>query len=420
MTKKLGSLEKVSEKTTRTKRLWLKGKKEDLPVYRIPTKHLYFNIENGRYADKMLQLKTDNPGVDVDPKVNKWKTEIFKMLKGDYTGNIELEGTESDRIDFERLSEDIKNREQLEPGVVLADGGVVDGNRRLAVLMSLKSPKFDYFEGVILPEDIPAEDRWRIEVGIQMGKDPQLEYSRVNKVLKIRQGLELFRAIKLALGKTPEDMVADSMYGVSRKEIADEIALLNLINQYLDFFKMSGQYHRVGNRSERLIEVLNAIRAAEGKLKPHEMAKFKSSLFVVVRENIMNNWEIRNFSRALGGRAKSPGKKSKPIEKAVDHFIAHSTDPKMVVDAYSKNKQTKLVEKSKNICDEFKDIFDAEKEANRPLTLAKDAHTKLATLNVSLKKFKKPEDFQPIKKELIAIKKLVKACHNTLHNVKKK
>lgn len=67
------------------------------------------------------------------------------MLKRDYKGNIEVEGTEKDKIAFERLKEDIDNREQLNPGVVLADGGVVDGNRRLAVLLSLGGQRYNRF-----------------------------------------------------------------------------------------------------------------------------------------------------------------------------------------------------------------------------------------------------------------------------------
>ncbi|MDI6783859.1 MAG: hypothetical protein QME64_07175, partial [bacterium] len=82
------SLEKISVKTNRTLRVWLKGQKQDLWVYRIPKEYLYFNIENGRYADKMIQLKADNPGVDIDPKLEHWRQVIYKMLKGEYKGSI--------------------------------------------------------------------------------------------------------------------------------------------------------------------------------------------------------------------------------------------------------------------------------------------------------------------------------------------
>lgn len=414
------SLEKVSEETDRKELLWVKGKKQEFPVYRIPKQHLYFNIENGRYADKMIQLRADNPGVDIDPKEEQWKKEILNMLKGEYRGALEGAGTEKDKVAFQRLRVDIVDRTQLKPGVVLADGGVIDGNRRLAVLMTLDGPAFSYFEGVILPEDIPATDRWGIEVGIQMGKDQQLDYSPINKLLKIRQGLELFKSIPLPSGETPESMVAKSLYGVDKKEIESSIDRINLIDEYLAFFKMPGQYHRVSDKSEQFIEAVNVLKAAGDKIKTHEMSKLKSQLFVIIRENLMSNWDIRNFSKALGGRSKSPGRKSKPIEKAIKHFIEHSTDPTMIRNAYTENKQAKLVEKAKTVCAEFKNIYEAEKEANQPLSLVKDARIKMETLKESLKSFKKDEDEPMIKKELIEIKKLAKACYSTLINVSKK
>jgi len=412
--KKIESLEKISQPTERTLRLWLKGQKCDLKVYRIPTPYLYFNIENGRYADKMLQLRADNPGVDIDPKQDKWKAEIYKMLKGEYTGSIGIEGTEGDKTAFERLREDIEKREQLNPGIILTDGGVIDGNRRLAVLLSLTGDRFKYFDGVILPEDISAEDRWRIEVGVQLGKDQKLDYSPINQLLKIRQGLQLYKTMKLPSGKTAEKMVADALYGVSVKEVGDSIDRINLIDEYLDFFKIPGQYFRVADKSERFIEAVNTLRAA-GKLVPHEMAKLKVQLFIIIREEIMTNWEIRDIKNALGGDPKARGRKTIPIQKAIHHLIQHTTEPIFVREAYLNNNQRKVVEKSKTICREFKDIFNAERDANQPIALAKEARTKLEVLKETLKDFKKTEDGPAIKKELCEIKKITKACFSTLN-----
>jgi len=414
------SLVKVSTETERKERVWLKGKKEDLPVYRIPISHLYFNIENGRYADKMLQLKAEHPGADIDPKENTWKRKIYDMLKGEYKGNLNIEGTERDKKAFERLKEDICNREQLKPGIVLADGGVIDGNRRLAVLMSLEDQRFKFFDGVILPSDISAEDRWQIEVGVQLGKDQQLDYSPINKLLKIRQGLQMYKDMPLTTGKTPESMVADALYGVSKEEVSASIELITLIDDYLEFFKHKGQYHLVADNNERFIETLNNLKAAEGKLQPHDMGKLKSFLFITIKEELMDNWEMRKIGNALGGITKARGRKSTPIKKAMDHLITHTTDPKMVRDAYTSEKQHKVVEKSRTICREFLDICAAEKLANQPLTLAKDAHTKLETLKESLKELKKPEDALSIVKELVSMKKLIKSCLSSIKLPKRK
>lgn len=411
--KTVPSLKEVSIETDRTLRLWLQGDKQDLKVYRIPIQHLYFNIENGRYRDKMLQLRADYPGVNIDPKEDKWRTEIHKMLKGDYVGTVGVEGTEEDRSAFERLMEDIKTREQLSPGIVLSDGGVIDGNRRLAVLFSLTGERFTFFDGVILPENINHLDRWRIEVGAQLGKDQKLDYSPINQLLKIREGLELYKSIKIPEGKTPQDMVAEALYGVSPKEVNDSIDRINLIDEYLDFFKLKGKYFCIADRNERFIEAVNTLKAAE-RLPPHEKAKLKVQLFVIIKEGIMTNWEIRDIRRALGGDPKSRGRKTEPIQKAVGHFITHSTDPKAVRDSYIGNTQVKVVEKTKTLCREFKDIFEAEKDANQPLHLVKEARTRLEVLKESLKDFKKTDDGVEIKQELEIIKKLTKACLSTI------
>lgn len=416
---KTSSLEKISEKTDRTLRVWLKGKKEDLRVYRIPISDLYFNIENGRYADKMIQLKADNPSIDIDPKKEKWRDEIYNMLKGDYKGSIDIGGTEDDKLEFNRLKDDIKKREQLDPGIVLSDGGVIDGNRRLAVLMDIKEMRFNRFDGVILPEDISAEDRWRIEVGIQLGRDQRLEYSYINKLLKIREGLKLYRQTKLPKGMTPESMVANALYGVQPKEIIDEIERINFIDEFLEFFKMSGQYHSLGAHGERFIEAVKIMKSAE-KLQPTQRARLKVQLFVIIKESIMNNRELRDIRKALGGDSKARGRKSNPIQKAVEHLITHASEPKNVKEAYVGKKQQKIVEKTSIICQEFQDIYTAERNSSQPLNLAKDARIKLQTLKESIKLLEKKADKTSILKELGNISGLVKACYTSINQKKLK
>src|SRR5882762_5669376 len=113
-------IEQYSEKTDRKHLIWFNGAKHELDVYRVPTKHLHFNIQNGRYADKMIQLRADYPGEHIEPRIPKWKVEISKMLRGEYPG------TQDDREPWERLRDDVKGKSQLTPGVVIADGGVID------------------------------------------------------------------------------------------------------------------------------------------------------------------------------------------------------------------------------------------------------------------------------------------------------
>jgi hypothetical protein len=103
-----------------------------------------------------------------------------------------------------------------------------------------------------------------------------------------------------------------------------------------------------------------------------------------------------------------------PIQNAINHLITHATEPKDVRNSYANNSQAKLIEKAKTVCKEFQDIFSAEKAANKPLQLVKEARTKLEVLKGSLRDFKKTEDSVAICNELTEIKKIVKACFSTI------
>ena len=103
------NLLQVGQKTERVERHWIGGSKRDLEVYRIPLEHLYFNIENGRYADRMIRLRHEHPGVSIDPREDKWKEKIEEMLAGEH------KDTARDSAAFKKLIEDIEARDHCAP-----------------------------------------------------------------------------------------------------------------------------------------------------------------------------------------------------------------------------------------------------------------------------------------------------------------
>ena len=91
-------LMQVGQATGRKERFWIGGQKHDLDVYRIPLQYLYFNIENGRYADRMLRLQHENKGQQIDARKPKWANEIERMLAGEHRE------TTQDQAAFEKLT----------------------------------------------------------------------------------------------------------------------------------------------------------------------------------------------------------------------------------------------------------------------------------------------------------------------------
>lgn len=405
-------LQQVSEATGRKQLLWIKGKREERDVRRVPTKFLFFNIENGRYADKMIQLRADHSGVHIDPREPRWQKEIFRMLKGEYPG------TDADQEPFEKLREDIKNRLQLRPGVVLQDGAVLDGNRRFAVLLDLQRTeanpeRFAYLDAVILPSDIPGVERWRIEAGLQLGRDEQLDYSPINRLLKIREGLALFSKEKLPPGTTAEQMIADSLFGVTSDVIEENIERLRLIDQYLNFIKNPGAYHLIGERMERFIEAVNVLRAARKQQRPAEWVnRLRVVLFAHIRDMTMDNWDLRKVLQAMGGK-----KPTAVNEGALDEFLQFDGDVKDIQEKLaSSGKQSPLAPKLADKAQDFLEAVEAGKAAGEPARLASRANKNLEALDQALtspeltKHQGWPERIKPVPQLLGASIKLGQQC----------
>jgi len=372
--KKAGDIDlvKVAEKTDRKELFDIKGNTVELPVYRVPTKHLFFNIENGRYADKMLQLREDNPDVEIDPRQDQWKKKIKTMLEGTYPG------TSGDKEPFQRLRADILASRQRRPGVVLNDGGVLDGNRRLAVLVDLAaSPepnpsRFEWLDAVILPPNVGPEDRWRIEAGLQIGKDEKLAYSPINQLLKIREGLKIFSGVE-----KPEQEIAKNLYGITEKEIKRDIVKVGLIDEYLEFIGKSGAYNDVSGLVERFEEAVDIVE--RGKELPLEKFKrIKPTLWAIIHDEAMTNWQMRKIGRAMGGKGKSAVYKN---ERALDDLLkigSSITDLRRALGARgpASSRSQLHVEKSKT----FIERMEATEKINEPLRLASTAKTNLETL----------------------------------------
>jgi hypothetical protein len=404
---KIVNLVDASEKTDRKELFWIKGKRRELDVYRVPIKLLYFNIENGRYADKMVQLRAENAGVEIDPREDKWKETIWRMLKGEYPG------TERDVEPFQRLRGDLLDRQQLRPGVVLFDGGVLDGNRRFAALLDLrrseKNPtRFEYFDAVILDEDVGSEDRWRIEAGVQIGKDEKHDYSAINELLKIREGLTIFKG-----RSNPEKEISKVLYGTTEEEIRKDILKIRLIDEYLTFIKKAQAYNEVGDQRviERFEEAVKTLEQAK-KLgsNPTDIQQIKLAHFAIIRDKLMDNWQMRKVRTAMGAGKAAKGKN----ERALKSLLKLADAKEFREGIASKSPDSKFKSGHQEIVDGFLDQMDAQEKADKPMQLAGNANAHLTQLFETLQKGKlakhstfteKLDDLPSVLDEIISVAK---------------
>ena len=195
----LSTLNEDADWTKVSENLTYGGKQNLRKCFRIPIELLHFNIENGRYHTKFLLLKQAYPGENVDPTQPRWRDEILKLLNGTYVDKKTGANTYNERAYFEQLVEDLRVRGQEHPGLVLENGGVMGGNRRLAALITLAAerndPRFQRFDAFIVPGNMDAADRWRLEISAQMGATRLIhDYGSVERLLKIKQGVDLLKA----------------------------------------------------------------------------------------------------------------------------------------------------------------------------------------------------------------------------------
>lgn len=166
------------------KRLTIDGKSGEYDTYLIPLKYLYFNNMNGRIA---TYIEEYNDRIDSENLNELQKTDVEKY--NDLISDFIKKSSDDNEASFKKTKNDIKQKGQLTPGVILSDGRIIDGNRRFTSLRELykesADDKFAFFEAVYL--DAPNEndkDGWKrikaLELNIQYNVDEKRDYNRID------------------------------------------------------------------------------------------------------------------------------------------------------------------------------------------------------------------------------------------------
>ena len=116
----------VKIKTEQTKKISIGGETKLYPVYQIRLDALYYNDKNDRIATWISRYKSENNNKSLDT-----------LTTAEYNDVIENFIIESNRTALEKTKNNIDLIGQQEPGVILSDGRIIDGNRRFTCLRLL-------------------------------------------------------------------------------------------------------------------------------------------------------------------------------------------------------------------------------------------------------------------------------------------
>ncbi|MDY3206148.1 MAG: hypothetical protein SOW96_00795, partial [Clostridium baratii] len=161
--------------TDMTRKLTIGGHTDVYKVYKIDIDCLFFNDKNDRIATWISQYKADNNISELD------MSDIVK-----YNSIIQEFIEKSNQDAIKKTQNNIELVDQREPGVVLLDGRVIDGNRRFTCLRNLakKNQRFRFFEAVILEKDLinNAKQIKMLELMIQHGEESKVDYNPIDKL----------------------------------------------------------------------------------------------------------------------------------------------------------------------------------------------------------------------------------------------
>ena len=276
----------VVERTTLTRKLTLDGITKPYPVYRIRLDQLFYNDQNDRIATWISQYKSQNGGEapDASDRVA-------------YNDVIEKFIVESNPDAIKKTQTNIELVDQREPGVVLADGRIIDGNRRFTCLrrLSTKNDRFRYFEAVILDRNIEssAKEIKMLELSIQHGEESKVDYNPVDRLVGIYHDIVETKLLS-------EEEYAKST-NESPSEVKTRIALAKLMVEFLEFINAPGQFYiardlQVSFPLEELLKLLKKCRTED------EQEDLKISVFnnILMQTSKDMGRFVRNFKAVLG------------------------------------------------------------------------------------------------------------------------
>ncbi len=218
----------IVQKTTLTRKVTYGGKTVVYPVYRVRLDALYYNDQNDRIATWISRYESEN-GEDALRTLN---VEIYNRIIENFICESNMEAILKTQKNMELVG-------QREPGVTLADGRIVDGNRRFTCLRRLQREKSEpmYFETVIMDMDI-REDKKQIkllELAIQHGEEKKVDYDFIEYAVGTYRDVVLTKLLTVEeYAKSTNEAVAD---------VKKRIDVAQIITEFLEYLKLPEQYH---------------------------------------------------------------------------------------------------------------------------------------------------------------------------------
>lgn len=254
---------------------------EILTVYKIPLDKLYYNDENGRIATWISEY--NNKNILNNKSIQEKNDLIHSFIK-----------KSNSKDSFEKTKNDIKQKGQIRPGVVLIDGRVVSGNRRFTVLRELyqetASDKYGYFECFILEKDLVSEQERKeiktIERLTQFGVDEKVDYDPIARLVDVYNDLIGPRKIW-----TLEEY--SKKFGLKKRDAELMYYKAKIMVDYLEYINKPEYFHLA--RAKKLDGPLQELVRVYDKVSEPEWKKVRVVFYTYLSEKGDTTRHIRDL-----------------------------------------------------------------------------------------------------------------------------
>lgn len=250
------------QKTTLTRKVTYNGKTVVYPVYRVRLDALYYNDQNDRIATWITRYESENG----EGSLSGLNVDIYNRV-------IENFICESNPEAIQKTQKNIALVGQREPGVTLADGRIVDGNRRFTCLRRLQREQSEplYFETVLMDMDIQADKKQikLLELAIQHGEEKKVDYDLID------YAVGTYRDIVQTQLLSVEEYAAST--NETPADVKKRIEVAEVMCEFLSYLKLPEQYHVA--REYQVYSLLQEMMAPLRQLDADGKAQLKAIVF---------------------------------------------------------------------------------------------------------------------------------------------
>ena len=387
--------------TSQSRKLTIDGITEVFTVYKVRLDLLFYNEQNDRIATWISQYKGNNSG----SLLNIADKEAYNSL-------IEEFIIQSNPEAVLKTQKNIELVEQREPGVVLADGRIIDGNRRFTCLrkLSAQSDKFNYFETIILDRNIESSAKQikMLELSIQHGEEGKVEYNVIDRLVGVYNDIVatgLLSVAEYARSTNESEVVVRK-----RMEIAE------LMVEFLDFINAPKQFHVV-----RDMQIGAALEELPALLKKCKSEDEKEDLKIVTFTNLLVKpaGDVRNFIRKIKSLVSSDYmleyiEEQKEIAEKVINLLPAAGEMNEVIIRDKIHTNDAISEELENSME--KALMKARKieTRNQPIQLVEKATTFLETIDLGILKKLNDSELRRMERQLSLLENTIEEIRSGL------